>query len=142
VMSDIWVIEQGDYSDYRVVGVYDSKEKAQTVSDAINKGEPFSPASVSKWTMNPGFEEINSGMQMFICWMLKDGTVERCDAMEISAYQIHGECNIWKRSSAPFYKNKGLEDCLSAYVWATDEKHAIKIVNEKRLQMLALNRWK
>jgi hypothetical protein len=141
-VNDIWVIEQGDYSDYRVVGVYDAEEKAVKVADAINKGETFSQATVDKWTMNPGFEGINAGMQMFICWMLKDGTVERCEPMEIRSYQIDGDCKIWRRSLAPYYKNKGVEDCLDATVWATDEKHAVKIVNEKRLQMLALNLWK
>jgi hypothetical protein len=141
-VSDIWVIEQGDYSDYRVVGVYDSKEKAEKVSDAINNGDAYSQSTVAKWTMNPGFDEINAGMKMFLCHMLKDGTVELCKATEIRSYQISGKCNIWRRSQAPYYKNKGVEDCLDATVWAADEKHAVKIVNEKRLQMLALNRWK
>jgi hypothetical protein len=141
-VNDIWVIEQGDYSDYRVVGVYDSKEKAEKVSDAINKGDTYGQATVAKWNMNPGFDDINAGMKMFLCLMLKDGTVERCEPTEIRSYQIDGDCKIWRRSQAPAYKNTGVEDCLNATVWATDEKHAVKIVNEKRLQMLALNRWK
>jgi len=32
-----WVVEQGEYSDYRVVGVFTSKANAQVVADAINR---------------------------------------------------------------------------------------------------------
>jgi hypothetical protein len=31
----VWVIEQGSYSDYRVVGVFTSRENAKRVADAI-----------------------------------------------------------------------------------------------------------
>lgn len=32
----IWVVEQGEYSDYRVVGVFSSQESAQVVADKLN----------------------------------------------------------------------------------------------------------
>lgn len=32
----VWVIEQGEYSDYRVVGVYSSRENAERIAEKIN----------------------------------------------------------------------------------------------------------
>jgi len=35
-MAPVWVVEEGEYSDYRVVGVFSSKENAQLIADAVN----------------------------------------------------------------------------------------------------------
>jgi hypothetical protein len=36
---------------------------------------------------------------------------------------------------------KGIPDALQADVWAKNEQHAVKIVNEKRAQMIANGEW-
>jgi Fe-S cluster biosynthesis and repair protein YggX len=75
--------------------------------------------------------------------MLKDGTTERTDRQDAGIYNVTNmRCFIWKRSKAPAYIGKGIEDCLNSTVWAKSEKQAIKIVNEKRLQMIANGEWK
>ena len=35
--KSVWVIEKGSYSDYRVVGVYSTQERAKLVCEHINK---------------------------------------------------------------------------------------------------------
>ena len=45
------------------------------------------------------------------------------------------------RTKAPAYQGKGVPDCLNATVLARNEKHAIKIVNEKRAQIIAAGEW-
>jgi hypothetical protein len=42
---------------------------------------------------------------------------------------------------APAYRGKGFPDVLNATVWAKDAKHAAKIVNEYRTQMIANGEW-
>jgi hypothetical protein len=77
-MKYVWVIEQGSYSDYRVVGVYSSKKNAQLVCDAINSGERrYDEATVAKWPVDQSVLEVSRGYKRFIVTMLRDGTVER-----------------------------------------------------------------
>ena len=132
----IWVVEQGEYSDYRVVGVFTSEQNAQTVADAIG-----CDASVAQWPLDPAVAELNQGHKQFVVHMHRDGKVESCRKWDISSYNIAGSFTIWERSKAPAYRGQGLDDLLQATVWASDKKHAVKITNEKRVQMIASNAW-
>ena len=141
-MKAVWVIEQGSYSDYRVVGVYSSKKNAQLVCDAINAGESYDNATVAKWPVDESVLEVSRGYKRFIVTMLRDGTVENIRGPEaISSYDMSSTLAIWRRTQAPTYKGKGIPDSLNGSVLAKDEKHAVKIANEQRKQMIALGRW-
>jgi hypothetical protein len=135
--AQVWVVEQGSYSDYRVVGVFTSEKNANKIADAINAGDKWENATVACWPLNPAVEELNAGMTQWVVWMLRNGDVERADQRDsVSSYDLAGECDLWKR---PPHMNKPW--CLNATVWATDKQHAIKIVNERRIAMLAANKW-
>jgi hypothetical protein len=138
-MSTIWAIEEGEYSDYHVVGVFTSKENAEKVLEKL-KGE-YNYPSLVEWPLDPAVAELNQGLSQYLVWMLKDGSVERVEQREFSSYDLAGEVIVWKRSKAPYFKGEK-PDVLTATVWAADDKHSIKIVNEKRIQMLALEQWK
>lgn len=138
-MKSIWVIEQGSYSDYRVVGVFSSEKNAQTVLQHL-KDEYESP-SIAEWELDPGVEELNKGYTCWVGEMLKDGTVERCEPIELDYYRLCKSLYIWRRSEASAFKGRGLLDCLTGTVLAKDQKHAIKIFNEYRTQLLANNKW-
>lgn len=139
----VWAIEQGSYSDYHVIGVYSSRENAELVAAAINdSGQTFGDkAQVVEWTLDPAVEDLRAGRRPFIVWMQRDGTVERCEEWHVSGYEVGGEVAIWRRSQAPAYRGKNVQDVINATVFATDEKHAVKIVNEHRAQYIAEGRW-
>ena len=138
--KSIWVIEQGSYSDYRVVGVYSSKENADAIAELLNADDDsYERAEVAEWPLDPGANEMNQGMRQFNVFMLIDGEVESVEPYPIIAFYLLGCHNILKRSGMKNWNGKA--DCLHSIVWATDEKHAIKIVNEKRLQMRASGEW-
>ena len=59
----------------------------------------------------------------------------------ISSHAMSSTLAIWRRTQAPAYKGKGIPDALNGSVLAKDEKHAVKIANEQRTQMIALGRW-
>jgi hypothetical protein len=141
-MKTIWVIERGSYSDYRVVGVYSTKKRAELVLKELHKGEWYTDATIAEWPLDPGFEELNAGLTQWRVLMLKDGTVERADHYEMASYDIEGKCHVWERSKAPAYKGQGIQDALDATVWAKDKKHAVKVTNERRTQMIATGKWK
>jgi hypothetical protein len=136
-----WVVEQGSYSDYRVVGVFTSKANAQVVADAINRAGGSEEATVDEWPIDPAVDDINAGRQPWLVNMRRDGTVERCDPCEVSGYEIGGPMDLWRRASAPANIGKGIEDCLQAIIWATDADHAIKIANERRAHLIAIGEW-
>ena len=52
MMTTVWVIETGEYSDYRVEGVFSTKERAEAVNAKVG-GE------VSEWPLDPAFNELN-----------------------------------------------------------------------------------
>lgn len=141
VSEYVWVVEQGSYSDYRVVGVYTSRKAAKTVAEKINAADDWGEATVDKWPLNPGADAINEGREPYMIQMLRDGTVEEVKTGRWSGYNMCGSLQIWRRSKAPAYKGKGVPDCLRGTVFARDPEHAIKIANEQRTQLIAANKW-
>lgn len=113
-MSTIWIIEKGSYSDYRVVGVYSTKEGAELVCARINGEDRCESATVAEWPLDPGVEAINQRLAPFTVWMLRDGTTERCmqDDNDFE-YTINDKLTIWRRSEAPAYRGKNVQDCLT-----------------------------
>lgn len=129
-MASIWVVEKGSYSDYRVVGVCTSQANAQILADKCNatKASYQDSATVAEWPLDPGVEQINQGMNIWFVRMARDGTVE---SHGDGSYDIEERFDVNQFGTF-----------VIAYVWASDANHAIKIVNEKRIQALALGTWK
>jgi hypothetical protein len=142
-LKSIWAVEQGSNSDYHVVGVFSSEANAQLVVDVIKKSEYCGDTlSIIEWPLNPCVAELNKGYIAFSINMLRDGTVECCNITDISSYDLTiSTFYLWQRTKVQRYKNKNIPDCLKATVLAKDQKHAIKIVNEHRAQMIAYNEW-
>ena len=140
-MKTVWVVEDGEYSDYRVVGVFTTLESARLVVDAITAGESYSRPTIAEWALDPAIEDLNAGRNQWLVYMLKNGDTERVERRNLSSYDLAGGIRIWKRSKAAAYKGTGVPDVLDATVWATDSQHAIKIVNEHRLQMIAAGKF-
>lgn len=138
--NTVWVVEQGEYSDYRVIGVFSSQANAQLVVDALNS-VGGSDATVDEWPLDPAVAALNQGLRPFFVIMVRDGTVERCQPDDISGYDLAGSVQLWRRTQAPAYRGKGIPDALTAHVWASDETHAIKVTNEHRTRMIATGEW-
>lgn len=141
-MASIWVVEQGSYSDYRVVGVFASEASATFIADTLNAAEyAYDRATVAEWPLDPAVNELRQGLRQHRVLMLRSGDVERVEPNEMDGYQLNGDVRIWRRSTAPAYIGKGIQDVLQCTVWATDSEHAVKIANEHRLRLLASNEW-
>jgi hypothetical protein len=142
-VTKVWVIEQGEYSDYRVVGVFSSYENAKLIADAINGYDGSSDdAEIREWDMDPAVSEIRKGLKRYFIHMERNGDVVRCDPQSVSTYSLVNKFYVWRRSTAPAYIGQNKSDLLDATVWARDGKHAVKIANEKRSQMIADGEWK
>ncbi len=114
------------------MGVYSTEAGARLVCDRINGDDRHYLATVAEWPLDPGVEAINKGLSPFVVWMLRDGTTEQV-RMDTDNFEY----------TLPINKGKVIVplDCLTARVFAKDEAHAIKIVNEYRTQMIARGEW-
>lgn len=133
VVSAVWVVEQGEYSDYRVVGVFSSKEAAERACAFMTSD--YSKPEVAEWALDPGASELNQGMAIWSVHMTREGRTERYQMVE-APFSLESYFRIWRRSA-----HSDLPDVIAAQVWATDGTHAIKIVNEKRAEWIALGKW-
>lgn len=124
----IWVVEKGSYSDYRVVGVYTSEENAKKVCDFLNASDPYDEATFAEWPLDPAVTELNQGLKQYLVHIKKDGEVSHCEPWDAVSSYLSGSVSRWK-------------EVMIAIVWATDEKHAVKIANEKRAEWIALGKW-
>lgn len=133
-MSDVWFVEQGSYSDYRVSGVFTTEEKAQYIADKINgTGDVYryEEASIRKVPLDPAVNELQQGLEEYQVWMLRDGTVEGCEHRpKLTGYSLGG--------GEPWINNNSE---MMTSVFASSEEHAVKIANERRTMMIATGEW-
>jgi hypothetical protein len=125
----MYMIEQGWYSDYRVCGIYDSEEKAKAVVDMMNAGKCGEEASYSEVGLNENWDLISRGMKVFSVVMSRDG---------YSEVQLSGSLYASTIMVGEWYLNSGKRvPGVHGEVWAKDEKHAVKIMNEHRASAIA-----
>jgi hypothetical protein len=133
----VWALVDGVYSDYKVVGVFSTAARARRLLAEVKSGK------IERWVLDPAIAQLVAGLSRWTVWMARDGKVERAEQVELSVYDqfVDTDC-IWYRTQAPAWKGKTITDVLDATVWAKDKAHAIKIVNERRLQLIAAGKWK
>ena len=127
----VYVVTSGEYSDYGLDGVFSSRELAQKHIDTLTfDGGRCEFNEILELELDPNKAELISGRVPFQVDMRKDGgifNIERSDSYLYSQ-------SIWNPCRSD-------EMILRVYCAAKDEKHAIKITNEKRAQLIALNKW-
>lgn len=134
----IWIVESGQYSDYGVDGIFTSRENAQEYADYFNKDAgAWNRKEVDERELDPLISEMRKGYQSFTIFMLFDGTVESITARPLGTYPHH--LHIFRRSTIAFHRGK--PDALHGQVHARDQKHAIKIANDRRLALIASGEW-
>lgn len=114
-MSSCWIIERGEHSDYRVVGIFTTREKAEQAFNYM-KVDPddYAITKITERKLDPVIAELNEGLVQF-CVIIGPN---RTDVRKV--IDIDGEDYSW--------------DGHSLYsIWARDEEHAIKIAAERQI---------
>ena len=143
-LGKIYVVNAGTYSDYRIVALFSTRDRAEEFMSTVPVGSHDDDFNdIEEYDLDPNTAElIKHGYSLWSVEMLADGTAElvkRIDAGVNSIARVGHE--IHRRTLIPYYRNKGLQDCLSSVVLAKTEKQAVKIVNERRVQMIASGDW-
>ena len=125
----VWFVEQGEYSDYNVVGVYSSEENATKALEYLEKFErTYDKASIREVLLDPLMEELQQGLTQFDVRILNN---------EVKS------CRIVVNLDPEGHKDSHGERWGSHYyVWAEDETAAIKVAAERDAQWLyELRNW-
>lgn len=124
----VWLCSDGSYSDWHPTAIYSDEATAKRVTEAY--GWDNAP---DEYELDPEVpQEARAGMSFFSVLMWDNGDVHYVSKTERDAFTVNGEfhnsTNLSGRTGRQFF----------TYCWASDEQHAVKIANERRAQMLAL----
>lgn len=132
----IYIITSGAYSDYGIDSVFDSRELAVKYLgfDPDKNRKPYfeggSTVRIERYTLNAGY---NQKGWIYLVAMNRYGTtlmVNQISDMPTPRFMIQKE-DWWDKNTKP---NKNV---IRMCVRAKDKKHAVKIVNEKRIRLIA-----
>jgi len=125
-MCKVYIVTEGSYSDYHIVGVFSTLEGAQIIYDSF----------IDIYD-RPNIEECNlDALKIYPRWDVR---------MDICGNTTHvSKCNnLWeeeKHRAYTIYKSFKDEAKLVLYLYnivADNEQHAVKIANEMRILLLA-----
>lgn len=133
MMTSVWMVTEGEYSDYRVVGVFSTEERAKKFVATFPRDSRWFThgQDIEEVPLDPALDQVNAGMLVYFVRMSRDGVASDVE-------------HVSPRFTEPTYLNWGWDVRGNLYmsVWATDPTHAVKIVNEYRAQLIANNEWK
>lgn len=120
-MKTAYVVTQGEYSEYRILGVYTTEELASRVA-GLREGR------VEAFELDQTID-APAGMYYYYVRMGFDGENARASISDpISEFSGVGQ------NTEPRYTMFG---GISRHCWASSAEHAIKMLNDKRIQMMA-----
>ncbi len=132
IPKSVFIVTQGSYSDYHICGVYSTRALAESAVDELNRATTYyGDQDIEEWFIDNCAGAPGSRREFSIT-MKQDGTVTKFEMGDYPSCAPSGE--RYRRHDTP-------ADAWCFNVMAETLEHAIKIVNEKRIQMLAMNDW-
>ena len=122
-MKKVYIVTEGNYSDYDIVAVFSTKKKAKEFLKKYEEVYPYIDVRIEEYPVDVPVEKCFG----YVVVMKKNGDVVRTEKTYDTEFGFRG-----------FHFLSG------DLVWAVntdDEKKAIKVVNEKRAIILAHNAW-
>lgn len=128
-MNKVYVVTSGSDDDFGGVdAIFTDRDLAQKYIDSF--GEMHNDFNyIEECEINPFEFELNNGYKPYYVVIDKQGKIEECKI----SYSSSGFENENRRCG--FY----VTNDIYVHVFAKDENHAIKIANEKRVQLIAMN---
>ena len=126
----IYIVTSGCYSDYAIDAVFTNKKTAEVFADKID-GE------VEIWETSPSnlMDRITHD-KIFCVRMDKEGNTDLVMEEDFDSCEIK---KAIEKKTEVFKAVGGY--CMITYMFAENEKHAVKIANERRVQLIANNEW-
>lgn len=119
----VYVITEGVYSDYRIVGVSLDRKTADTVAEMLNKEESYYGAEVEVYDTET-IGDVYNGYKRYTVFQMQNG---ECVA-KFSDLDLDSDFNKpWKMEKSMNRKNNAR---LGVHVKAKSEPDALKIASE------------
>lgn len=115
----IYVVTEGDYSDYKICGIYSNKRNARKALKLYGKWAGIEEHVIDAFPKSP------KGMFAWRVKMNRNGDTEEVININITEFER--------------YPEQYAEGAFLAYTLARNKSHAIKIANERRAQLIAEN---
>jgi hypothetical protein len=126
-IGTIYLVSKGSYSDYGIVAAFSEKSKAEEMVELGNGKCPSDHYALLEVEIDSVF--AYKDRTPFMVRMDKEGNARAFSMpVEDGPYDID------------FYRSN-FKDAVITNVHAKDEKHAIKIANERRIYLLSVNKW-
>lgn len=134
------MVTDGEYSNYRILGIFSTEENAEYAKRAYMANNDIETVTVDEMPEHP------RGYFQYLVFMERDGNVPKISQQPVGDITFSPWYGDVDYEYEKYHKTKallgpGIIKNMRWEVLAEDEKHAIKIVNEKRLVMLANNEW-
>jgi len=129
----IWIVTTGEYSDYCVVAICSTKEIAERTKQLTGSNNDVFGMEVD--------EAINVVPDGFFGWsvdMDRNG-----NAVNVENYVVteRSQLRALPYGINPRHHHLNVHNCYNFIVVAKDVQSAVKIANEKRVQIIADNGW-
>lgn len=122
----VYIVTSGSYSDYGIDAVFSTRDLAKKYISSLNSSR-FHEFVIETWDLDSHKEELRKGFKLFFVRMDKQGNTQE---IEHSDHEGNYEDPAFD-----------VDSNLISFVLAKDETHAIKIVNERRIRLIAENSW-
>lgn len=128
--AKVFLVTQGDYSDYSVCGVFSTHENAVKYAAMLNAD--WSAARVEEYTLDEGISRIDAGLHPYRVFFKPRFADEICEVRrdEPRGFPETAELRVLQKT----YKG---ENVVLVMCWAEHDQAAIKIAADKRRQWLA-----
>ena len=127
MIDKIYLVTSGEYSDYTVEGAFSTREKAEAyLAHFHTDPRAYHVGRIEEYALDPHERTIREGLREYRVRMDTEGNVEK---VELRSGALAGE--YVETGRGPY------GPATWGVALARDEKHAIKIVNERRIMMLA-----
>ena len=137
----VYIVFQGIYSDRGTSGVYSSEQDARNhIENHRDRKADGSPDDYDDWDIEEwevGGECILKNRSMWCVDIAKNGTTLYVGREPNDTEKSYEFSKQWNMETMRF----DVIEKMICYVEAEDEKHAVKIANEKRVQLIAEDKW-
>lgn len=137
----VYVVTDGAYDDYSIVGIYDNRRKARALTVSLCPS-----GTIETYELNPTGMEV-AGLHYFYIRMCKDGIIDRMKELKVDdSYEL---ANLKKNPILKLRHINRFEECickgdsvLTGYVFAKNIEQAIKTMNDERKRLNEKGEWK
>ena len=124
MMAKVYLVTEGCYSDYHICGAFSTEAKAKEAAALLTEGD-IEELEIDPVSPHP------PGLTFWFVEMQRDGAVSHARQQSVSLTDKTIE------NDAPLSTGESWR----LNMWAKDKGHAVKIANERRIQMLASGDW-